>query len=152
MNTIITTIDAAIAHAAAVRPRVSGFPYLAEALRGAGVRRYYFDVPSSTVIYATAAGDVLQPGAFLRTEKTILPPFDQAALVDAIRADQRGESSFPEFVEATLQAGAIRYEVDTDARTCSYLGAHGERYVEYYPAVALPRQIDPEPVPVPALQ
>ena len=145
MDTIITTIDAAIAHAAAVRPRVSGFPYLAEALRGAGVTRYYFDVPSSTVIYATAAGDVLQPGTFLRTERTLIPPFDEALLVDAIRADQRGESSFPEFVEATLLAGAIRYEVDTAARTCTYLGAHGERYLEQYPAVTLPRPIDPKP-------
>lgn len=81
---------------------------------------------------------MLQPGAFLRQEKTVIPPFDQASLIEAIRRDQRGESTFPEFVEATLQAGVIRYEVDTDSRTWSYFGAHGERYVEHYPAVVLP--------------
>lgn len=138
MNSIITTIDAALERAAAVRPRVGGFPFLAEALREVGVTNYYFDVPSGTVLYATGAGDVLQPGSPLRTETTVVPPFDCAALVDAIRADQRGESAFPEFVEASWQAGVVRYEVDTAARTCSYFGAHGERYVEHYPAVTLP--------------
>jgi uncharacterized protein YbcV (DUF1398 family) len=90
------------------------------------------------VIYATADGDVLQPGMLLRSEKSIIPPYDEAALVEAIRTDQRGESTFPEFVESSLQAGVIRYEVDTAARTCTYLGAHGERYVEHYAAVDLP--------------
>jgi uncharacterized protein YbcV (DUF1398 family) len=138
MDTIIGAIDAANAHAAAVRPKVGGFPYLAEALRVAGVRKYYFDVPSCTVRYATAAGDVLAPGAFLRTEKTVIRPFDEDALVTAIRVDQLGRSTFPEFVESTFRAGVIRYEVDTAARTCSYFGTGGERYVEQYPAVDLP--------------
>ena len=140
MDTILTTIDAALAHAAAVRPRIGGFPYLAEALRDAGVTNYYFDVSSGTVLYATGSGDVLQPGNRLPTDRTLVPPFDRAALVDAIRADQRGESEFAEFVEASWRAGVVRYEVDTAARTCSYFGAHGERYVENYPAVRLPQE------------
>lgn len=138
VSTIIDTIDTATAHAVAVRPPVGGFPYLAEALRGAGVRMYYFDVPSSTVRYATDTGDVLQPGALLRSTKTVIAPFDKDALIEALRADQRGETSFPEFVEASFRAGVIRYEVDTAARTCSYFGTRGEKYVEHYPAVDLP--------------
>ena len=39
---------------AAVRPAVGGFPYLAEALRSAGVTRCYVDVPSRTFRYVTA--------------------------------------------------------------------------------------------------
>lgn len=138
MDSIIDIIDAANTRAAAVRPKVGGFPYLAEALRGAGVTKYYFDVPSCTVRYTTAAGDVLQPGTFLRTEKTLISPFDEDALISAIRSDQVGESTFAEFVEATFQAGVIRYEVDTAAHACSYFGSGGERYVEQYPAVDLP--------------
>jgi len=38
------------------------------------------------------------------------------------------------------RAGVVRFEVDTAARTCRYFGAHGERYVESYPAVLLPRE------------
>ncbi len=137
MDTLIDTIAAASARGMAIRPKVGGFPYLAEALRQAGVRKYYFDVPSMTVIYATADGDVLQPGALPRSEKSVIPPYNEAALIEAIRIDQRGESTFPEFVESSLQAGVIRYEVDTAARTCTYLGAHGERYVEGYAVVEL---------------
>lgn len=138
MTSIIDTIAAATAYAASVRPRAGGFPYLAEALRAAGVTAYSFDVPSSSVVYSTARGDVLQPGRLIRSEPTVVPDFDVHALVAAIRADQAGESTFPEFVDASLRAGVLRYEVDTAARTCTYLGARGERYVEEYPAVALP--------------
>jgi len=138
MSSIIDTITAAQAHAAAVRPRVGGFPYLAEALRRAGVTAYFFDVPSMSVVYATDEGDVLQPGELLRSVKTVIPPFDEAALIAALRTDQAGLSTFPEFVEASLRAGVVRYEVDTSARTCTYYGVHGERYVEHYPEVELP--------------
>ncbi len=139
MDPIIDIITAASARGMAVRPKVGGFPFLAEALRQAGVLKHYFDVPSMTVIYATDHGDVLRPGTPLRFEATVVPPYDEAAVIEAIRTDQRGESTFPEFVEASFRAGVIRYEVDSIARTCTYFGAHGERYVEQYPAVELPR-------------
>lgn len=47
--------------------------------------------------------------------------------------DQAGESTFPEFLMATWTAGVVRYDVDFVARTCTYLGAGGESYVEAYP-------------------
>ncbi len=135
---IIETITTAYERGTAARPKVGGFPYLAEALRQAGVMKYYFDVPSMTVIYVTAGGDVLQPGRLIRTEMTAVAEYDEAAVIEAIRVDQRGESTFPEFVEAGFRAGVIRFEVDTAARTCTYFGARGEAYVEQYPAVELP--------------
>lgn len=136
-NSVIESIDHAKARAAALRPKVAGFPYLAEALRQAGVTKYYFDVPSMTVIYITDEGDLLQPGTFLRTAKTVIPAYDEDAVIEAIRVDQRGESTFPDFVEASFRAGVIRFEVDTAARTCIYFGAHAETYLEKYPAVHL---------------
>ena len=138
MTTIIETIDAAAAHGAAVRPKIAGFPFIAEALRAAGVTKYLFDVPSATVIYVTDDGVVIGPGQLIRTEKTVIPPFDSGKLVAAIRTDQRGESTFPEFVEESFLAGVVRYEVDTAARTCTYIGGRGESHVEEYPAVDLP--------------
>lgn len=136
-NSVIESIDHAKARAAALRPKVAGFPYLAEALRQAGVTKYYFDVPSMTVIYITGEGDLLQSGTFLRTAKTVIPAYDEDAVIEAIRVDQRGESTFPDFVEASFRAGVIRFEVDTAARTCIYFGAHAETYLEKYPAVHL---------------
>lgn len=138
MSSIIDKVTAAVAHGARIRPEIGGFPHLAEAMRQAGITKNYFDVPSTSMVFVTAEGDVLMPGALLHTEPVVLPPFDEDALIAALRADQGGETTFPEFVQASLRAGVIRYEVDTTERTCTYFGTHGEQYVEQYPAVAIP--------------
>lgn len=140
---VTTTITRARERAARIRPAVGGFPYMAEALRSAGVDRYLFDVPSATAVYLTATGDVLVPGHLLRDETTVVPPFDADALVSAIRTDQEGRSTFPEFVEASFRAGVVRYEVDLHARECRYVGTRGESYVEPYPRVDLAEDVEP---------
>ena len=66
-----------------------------------------------------------------------VPGFDQDALITALRIDQAGESTFPEFLAATWRAGVVRYDVDFSARTVAYLGCNGEEYVEAYPAVEI---------------
>ena len=59
--------------------------------------------------------------------------------VAALRADQQGLSTFPEFVAAAWRAGVLSWTVDLVARTCTYRSASGrESYVESYPAVELP--------------
>jgi uncharacterized protein YbcV (DUF1398 family) len=66
-----------------------------------------------------------------------VPPFDREALITALRTDQAGKSTFPEFLAASWRAGVVRYDVDFTARTVSYYGCNGEEYVEKYPAVEL---------------
>lgn len=61
--------------------------------------------------------------------------FDKDALVKALRSDQAGESTFPEFLEASWRAGIVRYDVDFEARMVSYHGSNGEEYIEPYSAV-----------------
>jgi uncharacterized protein YbcV (DUF1398 family) len=51
--------------------------------------------------------------------------------------DQAGESTFPEFLEASWRAGVVRYDVDLEARTVAYQGCNGEEYIEAYPAVTV---------------
>ena len=63
--------------------------------------------------------------------------YNEAALIAALRTDQAGNSSFPEFLQATWLAGVISYGVDFEARTCTYFGASDEKYVESYPAVSI---------------
>ena len=60
------------------------------------------------------------------------------ALIAALRTDQAGESTFPEFLAASWRAGVVRYDVDFRARTVAYYGCNDEAYVEGYPAVELP--------------
>ncbi|HEY3940215.1 MAG TPA: DUF1398 family protein [Bryobacteraceae bacterium] len=66
-----------------------------------------------------------------------VPLFDRDSLIAALRIDQAGKSTFPEFLEASWRAGVVRYDVDFAARTVAYFGCNGEEYSEAYPAVEI---------------
>lgn len=66
-----------------------------------------------------------------------VPLFDRDALIAALRIDQAGKSTFPEFLEASWRAGVVRYDVDFAARTVAYFGCNGEEYIEAYLAVEI---------------
>jgi uncharacterized protein YbcV (DUF1398 family) len=86
-------------------------------------------------VFLTNDGPVVIQGTPLATGTMDVPPFDREALIAALRTDQAGESTFPEFLVASWRAGVARYEVDFTARTVAYYGCNGEDYVEAYPAV-----------------
>lgn len=124
-----------MARAFAGRPKVGGFPYLAETLRQAGVTRNLWYLPSCQSLYLTNSGPVMMSGTPLASGTVDVPPFDKGALIKALRTDQAGNSTFPEFLDASWRAGVVRYDVDFTARTVTYFGANDEQYVEEYPAV-----------------
>ena len=66
-----------------------------------------------------------------------VPPFNREALIKALRTDQAGKSTFPEFLAASWRAGVVRYDVDLIARKVAYYGCNGEEYIEDYPAVEM---------------
>ncbi|MGW4503993.1 DUF1398 family protein [Streptomyces sp. NPDC004436] len=134
----IDRLRAAMDRGAALRPRVGGFPHLAESLRQAGVTHCRMAVPANAFLYLTEHGNVVVQGEPLVTGFAVAPPFDRAALEAALRADQAGLTAFPEFVRGCWEAGVVWYEVDLLARTCTYHGADGSSYREDYPAVTLP--------------
>jgi uncharacterized protein YbcV (DUF1398 family) len=135
MSGAIENLQAAMQRAAAGRPKVGGFPYLAETLRRAGVTRNVWSLPACQSLFLTEKGPVVIQDQALVSGAADVPPFDQEALIRALRIDQAGESTFPQFLEASWRAGVVRYEVDFAARTVAYQGCHGEEYVEVYPAV-----------------
>ena len=137
MSEAMAHLQAAQAQAMAVRPRVGGFPYLAETLRRAGVTRNVWQLPACQSLYLTERGAVLQQGTPLVSGMADVPGFDQPALIRALRTDQAGESSFPDFLLASWNAGVVRYEVDLLERQVTYYGCNDEFYVEHYPAVSL---------------
>lgn len=135
MSKAIENLNAAMEKAAAIRPKVGGFPYLAESLRHAGVMRNIWHLPACQSLFLTSLGPVVMQGPTLLSGTVDVPTFDQEALVTALRIDQAGESTFPEFLDGAWRAGVVRYEVDFAARTVEYFGCDGERYIEAYPAV-----------------
>ncbi len=134
----INNLQAAMERGATVRPKAGGFPYLAESLRQAGVTHCRMAVPANAFLYLTGHGNVVIQGEPLVTGFALTPQFDEASLIAALRADQAGETTFPEFVRACWHAGIVWYDVNTTARTCTYYGANGDSYTEDYPPVSLP--------------
>jgi uncharacterized protein YbcV (DUF1398 family) len=135
MSTAIDNLQAALQRAMAGRPKVGGFPYLAETLRRAGVTRNLWFLPACQSLYLTEQGPVVTQGAPLVNGTVDVPAFDREALIAALRTDQAGKSTFPEFLAATWRAGIVRYDVDFDRRTVTYFGCNGDEYGEQYPAV-----------------
>jgi uncharacterized protein YbcV (DUF1398 family) len=137
MSKAIDNLQAAQKRAMAVRPKVGGFPYLAEVFRQAGVAKNQWFLPSCQSLYLTGVGPVAIPGTPLVSGAADVPAFDREALIRALRTDQAGESTFPEFLAATWRAGVVRYDVDFAARNVAYYGCDGEAYIETYPAVEI---------------
>jgi uncharacterized protein YbcV (DUF1398 family) len=133
VSTAIEVLQAAQQKALAGRSKVGGFPYLAETLRRAGVLRNHWFLPACQSLYLTQKGPVVTQGTPLLSGTADVPPFDREALIAALRTDQAGKSTFPEFLLACWRAGVVRYDVDFFARTCTYYGCEDENYIESYP-------------------
>jgi uncharacterized protein YbcV (DUF1398 family) len=135
MSKAIENLEAAQKRALAIRPKIGGFPYLAETLRRAGVTRNLWVLPACQALFLTNDGPVVVQGTPLATGTMDVPPFNREALISALRTDQAGASTFQEFLAASWRAGIVRYDVDFAARTVAYYGCNGEEYVEAYPIV-----------------
>ena len=137
MSDAIENLQRALERAAAIRPKVGGFPYLAETLRQAGVTRNLWALPACQSVFVTASGPVVMQGTPLVIGAGDVPAFNREALIKALRTDQAGESTFQEFLEASWKAGVVGYDVDFAARTVRYFGCNGGEYVEAYPVVEI---------------
>jgi uncharacterized protein YbcV (DUF1398 family) len=135
LSKAIQNLEVAQKRALAIRPKVGGFPYLAETLRRAGVTRNFWFLPACESLFLTNDGPVVIQGTPLATGTMDVPLFNCEALISALRTDQAGESTFPEFLAASWRAGVVRYVVDLTARTVAYYGCNGEEYLESYPNV-----------------
>lgn len=137
MNTLINHLEQTQKYAMSIRPNVGGFPVLAEVLRRAEIKMNHWSLPSCQSIYIMKEGAVVQQGTPLISGTYEVPKFDREALITAIRTDQEGRSSFPEFLMATWNAGVVSYDADFIERKVSYYGVNGESYVEAYPEIEI---------------
>ncbi len=137
MSKAIENLLAAQQRAMAGRPKIGGFSYLAETLRRAGVTRNVWFLPACQSLYLTESGPVVTLGTPLVTGTVDVPPFNREVLIAALRTDQAGNSTFPEFLAASWRAGVVRYDVDFTKRKVAYYNSENEEYIEDYPAVTV---------------
>jgi uncharacterized protein YbcV (DUF1398 family) len=88
-------------------------------------------------VYVTDAGAVVEPATPVISATSEVPVFDRDAVIDALRTDQAGDSTFSEFLTALWSAGVTGYVVDLEQRTVTYRGTDNATYVETYPAVEI---------------
>ena len=91
------------------RPKVGGFPYLAETLRRARVMRNLWFLPACQSLYLTNDGPGITQRVPLVSGTTDVLPFDRKTLHKALRTDQAGNSTFRQFLEASWRAGVVHY-------------------------------------------
>jgi uncharacterized protein YbcV (DUF1398 family) len=96
-----------------------------------------WSLPSCQSLFLTEDGPVVMLGNALTTGAVDVPAFDGSALIKALRIDQAGESTFPEFLDASWRAGVIHCDVDFGTRTVVYQGCRGEECLEAYPEVSI---------------
>lgn len=137
--TITDKLTEAQKYAMSIRPKVGGFPVLAEVLRQAGIQKNRWSLPSCQSVYLMNEGSVVQQGTPLVNGTFEIPKFDREALITALRTDQEGRSAFPEFLQSAWKAGVIGYDADFTGRKVTYYGINGESYLEEYPAVEVKR-------------
>ena len=63
----------------------------------------------------------------------IADTFDAVGVEQAVRASQRGEIRFPEFLARIRAAGCVGYFAQLTGRTVQYVGRTGEMHVEPFP-------------------
>ncbi len=117
MINIIEKLINAQKYAMSIRPAIGGFPVLAEVLRQAGIKSNHWYLPSCQSVYIMEEGNVVQQGTPLVNGTHQILPLDKNALIAAIREDQQGQTTFPEFLEAAWNAGVVSYDVDFLTRT-----------------------------------
>lgn len=108
------------------------FPEWIATLKDAGVERYYADLVALQVTYYSTnhvhTAKLPYPNPPARGET-----FSENELVGAIRASQRGEILYPDFLNRAIKAGVVSYTVYLSGKQVQYMGATGEIHTEHFP-------------------
>lgn len=109
------------------------FPEIVRRLSEAGVERYHVDLSRGETTYYLPCGE---SHAFPTDgpEEQIAEEFDAGAVEAAVRAAQRGEVFYPEFLRRIRAAGCVGYFTQIAGRRVQYIGRTGEMHTEPFPA------------------
>jgi uncharacterized protein YbcV (DUF1398 family) len=109
------------------------FPEVIRRLHEAGVERYHVDLTRDETTYYLPGGEshVFATGG---AREPVAEAFDAAVVEGAVRASQRGEIIFPEFLRRIMAAGCVGYFTQIAGRRVQYVGRTGDMHVEPFPS------------------
>ena len=109
------------------------FPKVVERLVGAGVKSYNADLVKLRNTYYDANGGAYDEALPLKDAPMIAPTFDQQAVAASIKAIQKGELGYAEFLRRVMRSGCSHYEVFIAGRKVMYFGRDGDFHTEHFP-------------------
>ena len=109
------------------------FPAAVQKLAGAGVHGYTADLIKLRKTYYGAERECADEPMPLSQAPAVAANFDAAAVADTVKAIQRGEIGYAEFLRRIMQAGCATYQVFIDGRKAIYFGRDGDIYTEPFP-------------------
>jgi uncharacterized protein YbcV (DUF1398 family) len=112
------------------------FPAVVQRLAGAGVRSYTADLVTLRKTYYGVAREAHDEAMPLEKAPAVAAAFDSSGVATTVKAIQRGEIGYAEFLRRIMASGCSHYEVFFDGRKAMYFGRDGEFYTEPFPARA----------------
>lgn len=110
------------------------FPKVVERLVGAGVKSYTADLVKLRNTYYGSGGEAFDEALPLQDNPAIALAFDSSGVAASVKAIQRGEIGYDEFLRRIMRSGCSHYEVFIAGRKAMYFGRDGDFYTEPFPA------------------
>lgn len=118
--------------AAASLAGTATFPEIVGRLSAMDVERYHADYSRHETTYYLPDGDSHVVN-IEHLPQAIGATFSAEGVEAAVRASQRGEIKYAEFLSRSMAAGCVGYFVQIAGRQVLYFGRNGETYVERFP-------------------
>lgn len=109
------------------------FPETVRRLVEIGVERYYADLVRLEKVFYGGPSDSCIERLPLAAAPAVAEHFDEAAIIQALRAIQQKRIDYPEFLRQIMAGGVASYTVFITGRHALYSGRGGERYLEAFP-------------------
>ena len=103
-------------------------------LQSIGVERYYTDLVRMEKTYYSRNGETHIEKLHFPDVPSMGDRFDVAGNTEAIRAIQRQEIDYAEFLRRIISSGTTSYFVFVDGGCVAYYGRRGECHIEPFPS------------------
>jgi uncharacterized protein YbcV (DUF1398 family) len=109
------------------------FPEKVKTLAEKGVDWYYADLIQHQQTYYGRDESTYTTALPLVTTPKSSTDFSETKVIEALRAIERGDITYPEFLTRIAQAGTVSYTIFLRGKKVLYVGAKGETYTEPFP-------------------
>lgn len=110
------------------------FPVVVQRLAGAGVSAYTADLIALRKTYYDGDAESFDKPLPLADSPAVAARFDGATVEATVKAIQRQDIGYAEFLRRIMRAGCARYSVYFGGRKAVYFGRDGDSYTEPFPA------------------